>query len=98
MEIIVYSITSLFVGTTFGFVLGTASRLFFRYTFKEYVKEGISEGEHEINKQIKEAQIKVHSLVTDAHAQAAEIYRAAASEALKAGLKDMPSPPTSGLN
>lgn len=98
METLVYCIATLLLGTVFGFVLGTAGRLFFRHSFKEYVKDGMRVGEEQINQQIQNAQAQMHGLVAGAHAQAAEIYKAAAAEALKAGVKNIPAPPTSGLN
>lgn len=100
--IIVYTLlsglTCLVLGTTFGFVLGVASRLFFRYGIKEFMCNEQVAAEENIGRQAQAAANHAQAMVAGAHAQAAEIYKAAAAEALKAGVKNIVVPPSNKLN
>lgn len=86
-------LTCLTLGTVGGFVLGMAGRIFFRHNFKEFVQENMAQGQEQLNNQIQKANNQVQGMIAQANAQAAEIYKAAATEALRAGIKHIPAPP-----
>jgi hypothetical protein len=88
-------LTCLLLGTVFGFVLGAAGRLFFQTGFTEFVREEREKAEADLVQQLQTAQTHANGLVAGAHQQATEIYKAAAAQALKSGLK-IPVPPSSG--
>ncbi len=91
-------LTCLTLGTTFGFVLGMVSRLFFRMGFTMFIRENMKNAENNINNQIQLAQNQANGLIAGAHQQVAEIYKDAATQALKASMTNIGPPPPGGLN
>jgi hypothetical protein len=75
-----------------GFLLGTFSRIVFRYQFHQYCNQQTSEANKQLQEQIKVAQEYAQNLINTANAQTQQIYKAAAEHAanVKLDVTDLP--------